>query len=529
MIPKFDNAYLQAEIKKAASDNLLLISKIEFNELSLTGHEDLSKYRIEIKDVIIHGDIRLFNKIFGWITFENVTFKADNQSIRITSCEFGLMSFVDCVFEKIEEFLFLDSHGRVNKDSAQLTFSNCNAFTIDFQLCKNFSLGFYKNKIENKIRIGNKCHLSFVYIQNHSDIYQNDISMLEINDTQLEKLLINGPGKVGNIKLLSANIAELKLSDTSVNELFIDKDFAHRRESLTNNIEKIIIEKLNVSRIIINKTIIDSISINDCFFSKDTMFKLYNSTANNVFFKNFINIGQINLTDLKIPLEGKLVIEDSDLGKAILLNCDISECELDFSASKITDMFISGTEMPKSIIGDYNKKRLVYSQIKKIYENRGDIINSLRFYSNEMNAYKHSKGWINDFPERFNVRLNFVSTNHGESWSKGLRVLLGVSFIFYTVFCILLGYRIDLTSYGIGNLPKLISYFLDFINPIHKTEDILKALLPENVSADFLSKSRSFPKPFHVFGARIVDNIGRIFISYFIYQLIQAFRRLGKK
>jgi hypothetical protein len=160
--------------------------------------------------------------------------------------------------------------------------------------------------------------------------------------------------------------------------------------------------------------------------------------------------------------------------------------------------------------------RSAYGQIKKIYENRGDAISANLFFSKEMNAYYDTLSWKADKAEIINLLFNKLSTNHGQSWRRGLASALIVGLGFYCLYLYLLGFRI--VAHGNFNVfLNLLSYFFDFINPVHKTDFIVT------------EQKYSLPDIRHMGLARMCEGISRIFIAYFIYQLIQAFRKHGKK
>lgn len=127
-----------------------------------------------------------------------------------------------------------------------------------------------------------------------------------------------------------------------------------------------------------------------------------------------------------------------------------------------------------------------------------------------MNAYAETLTWKRDFWEKADLWLNRISTNHGQSWQRGLGMTLTVSAAFFGVY--LLSLRIWPGTSFIYFL-KVWSYSLEFINPIHDAGFVAEEL--SGVSETSLS--------------RIIEGLSRIFIAYFIYQLIQAFRKHGKK
>jgi hypothetical protein len=232
--------------------------------------------------------------------------------------------------------------------------------------------------------------------------------------------------------------------------------------------------------------------------------------------------------DTDMPTQTELHIENSDLGKTTLINCDLSSFGLNFKSSKITEVFVTGTLMPQRITNvDPIQQQLGYSQIKKIYEARGDRVEANRYFAQEMEAYLTTLSWRNwsDFWEKLNLGLNKYSTYYGQSWQRGLLSTLIISGTFYALYCYSLGYRISMPSETtIDEFWNLSSYFLEFLNPIHKA-DYVAEKLNERKTIDYSWGQNHL----EVGGwSRTLEGISRIFIAYFVYQFIQAFRKHGK-
>ncbi len=220
--------------------------------------------------------------------------------------------------------------------------------------------------------------------------------------------------------------------------------------------------------------------------------------------------------------EPEIRILSSDLGKTTIVNSDLSNFRLLFYSSKITDVFIAGSKMPSRIVNDdVEQRQLGYSQIKKIYDNRGDKVQANFYLSEEMNAYYDTLNWKDNFWEKLNLFANKFSTNHGQSWSRGLLTTILVSSLFYILYCFQLGIRPtyfyvngDILYVPILFFGKVASYFIEFVNPIHKADYI----------ADEIYEKKQYVSGW----ARFTEGISRIFIAYFVYQLVQAFRKHGK-
>ncbi|MFM2267204.1 MAG: hypothetical protein RL757_645 [Bacteroidota bacterium] len=221
-----------------------------------------------------------------------------------------------------------------------------------------------------------------------------------------------------------------------------------------------------------------------------------------------------------------LMIAHADLGKISFIQCDLSKFNgFYFANSELSSVFLGGSILPSKIISSdidgYNsheQRRLLYLQLKKSYENRGDTPNALRYLSLEMNAYeqilKKEGGWRKNFGELTLLRLNKWSNNFGTSWLRGVAMTFGFAGLFLTAYCLLLGYRLgsDLKLFF-----KLGVYIFEYLNPLR--------------SFDFLQKTVEDNKPTgasHSDTARLVDYLARIVVAYLVYQTIAAFRKLGK-
>ena len=260
---------------------------------------------------------------------------------------------------------------------------------------------------------------------------------------------------------------------------------------------------------------INTLRLENVTLQEEEIIQVNGLNFNQIEFVNVLNYGNITLTavgrDETGPPTRKLTIQNSDLGKTTLIGCDFSEAEFCLESSKITEMFVTaGTKLPEKLSHQNAEQlRVGYGQLKKVYENRGDVTEANKYFARQMNAYQETLTWRKDFWEMLNLRLNRVSTNHGTNWQKGLAMTLGVSAAFFGGYLLALG----LLPGGSANyFFKVWSYFLEFINPIH--------------NADFIADELKI-KP--TSGGRFIEGLSRIFIAYFIYQLIQAFRKHGRK
>ncbi len=103
--------------------------------------------------------------------------------------------------------------------------------------------------------------------------------------------------------------------------------------------------------------------------------------------------------------------------------------------------------------------------------------------------------------------LNRYSNNHGTSYWRGIAFTFLVGWVFfYSSLLTIKGF--DYTSFEPKVFEGYVRYYFDFMNPTHKI-DYLK---PQEAGA----------------WSYLWDFLGRVFISYGIYQTVQAFRKYKK-
>jgi hypothetical protein len=270
----------------------------------------------------------------------------------------------------------------------------------------------------------------------------------------------------------------------------------------------------------------------------------------------------------------KIRITQSSLGKTEFTDCPLSEFRFEFNNSKITDCFVSGGSIPINnvhIIGaeqnslkEHEQKASFFNQFKMIFEAQGDIYHATQFqakwaeeerkylklqrkkeisdigFSSFHIAFNKIRDWIvscfkfifkplsllcrwiekTNFWKRVKIYfnptsndlitlwLNKISNLHGESYLRALAFIFISALVLYFVYL----YSINRLHFGGKFDPNLIGYFFEFINPAHRLNFIegnkTETINGLTVTADF---------------------VGRIFVSYGIYQFIAAFRKHTKK
>jgi hypothetical protein len=191
----------------------------------------------------------------------------------------------------------------------------------------------------------------------------------------------------------------------------------------------------------------------------------------------------------------------------IILNNFISVPNPD-SEEQYEDMVTYGEHIP-----DKNKRetfRIIYDQLIK----QNNKIDALKYHQLEMIAYsKELKVPLKKLRLR-KIRysdlviqgLNFISNGYGKSFSLGIVFTIAVALILFSVSTLFLN---KYYTFGTGHTFDAIRYFIEFMLPTHKI-DFMNDFNPGGW--------------FYIF-----DFLGRIFISYGIYQTVSAFRKYNKK
>jgi hypothetical protein len=233
-----------------------------------------------------------------------------------------------------------------------------------------------------------------------------------------------------------------------------------------------------------------------------------------------------------ISVHNVFQIYNSDLGKTTFMGSDFSNLFLDFQSSKITEAFISDSILPKEPLRTdlknlskqekikfFNQQRSAFSQIKKIYENRGDTVTALEYYAKEMDILNKNPAITTS--ELINLTLSKFSTNHGTNWWWGLISTIVASSILFFLFCLSIKIYPSCTGTGWSYFwdTAFPSYF-EFLNPLHKSKEIVSNL------CQMRSKEAN---PTISMGTSFVDFMSKIIITYCQFQLVQAFRKHGKK
>jgi hypothetical protein len=169
----------------------------------------------------------------------------------------------------------------------------------------------------------------------------------------------------------------------------------------------------------------------------------------------------------------------------------------------------------------HKNKRETFRILKKALQEQGNAIDALNMAALEKNAYSKQlqsemwsskKGLWRILQNQLILFLGRVSNSHGESWSRGVlfTLLIGTFFFYLSIINTQKFYfTLDPEKFDWKNFEICFNYYFEFLLPTH-TSDYLKDFQPNSFFTMW-------------------DFVGRIFVSFGIYQTVVAFRKYHSK
>ncbi len=613
----FKNAYF-TEISIDNRCNLTLdksvIKKLEYDNIN--GFEQSIEYGSivfrgsELKEISLHN-------YYGKVEFENIKIGKLKAGGNYLDVEISGAKSKNC----IRRFNFYGEFG-TNDNKRQIDISNCtlgdesnqNANTfgakniniiltnVDFisevELTQPFNTFDCDEPVKfEKLNVRN---ISKKISETSSEAILKDFNVKELclletydkvklNQLEIGSLKVNNAKKIKNLNISGCNINDFIISSNTIEslEIFSSKESSTRLRLLKfdNQIVNTYIDGYN------NSVEINRCEFQNCTVSKDLSLKFYNIKIKELSLRSFLNYGNsifLDINKTEDDSKGLLEFYNSDLGKTIFMNCNFKDFVVRFSSSKINEIFLAGTDFPPiadenyiTLSGtlDYEQKNLCYTQLKRVYESRGDSLNSAKFHEAELSVWKkeidiseneklrlkvseekkkelHILKLMEEkliygqykkmyegrgdtvkaieyfgkemdlhrtilsksggqYWERFQLSLNKFSNNFGQSWHWAVGWIAVVGLLFYMLYCLSLGFRPGNSS--AEDIQRFWKLTSYFFDFINP---IRKGEFIKLDGVDYYPISNS---------ARVIDFLWRIVITYLGYQLIQAFRKYSKK
>lgn len=461
---------------------------------------------------------RLANEDF----FVGETFNLVSQTLTITQLKSRWVAFQDCTFNcKMLEFK------SIKDDYLTLTFNNCTFnCNMTFSDCTLESLSFKNTKALKSLEINN--------LKLHDFVFSNDLGIekpelttdFTIRKNNIRFLLFEKINHIqGRLRFSGNKFGEENGSSSFYNSIITNVLFG----------KNIFLNYTSFKTVTFKSTTENSRPPGSAFefpgFYKNTFSKVSFSESNfmNIFqfencdfldttwFENCNKIenNHINFIDCKFDKYSlfdnskfhKIEISHSKfLEKASFDNFETNDFKIHQVTFAGAAYFDDLNKNNNKVIEDWDRKTL--RSIKRELVNTHNQIDYLRFKAYELKAYKKEVDKINlQWKDSLILKLGEESNNFGLDWTKGIRFILKWSFFFYVLYIIWYAYYVNDPNCN----PTIEEFFVNY----------LKFLNPFSFLKSPIEDAENYFLPFLFF------MLGKIFVSYGIYQTIQAFRKFG--
>jgi hypothetical protein len=223
---------------------------------------------------------------------------------------------------------------------------------------------------------------------------------------------------------------------------------------------------------------------------EDTKIGIHKCDLDNVRFEN-VYFGEFS----------RLSFYRSKFSNAVFMSCSFPEDYKKFAK------FTPGENVhyPENKTENFDKDQYeIFLQLKKALDATGNY-----YEGNKLLAMSHTalaKVESIATGERFILKTNWLSNNHGLSILRPFLWLFSVSIIFYLAYLWSASMLFQPTDFD----PNLIGYYFSFLDFTHRNDFLLDK---KEINGWLLA----------------IDYLNKVFLGYFIFQFISAFRKYGKK
>jgi hypothetical protein len=426
----------------------------------------------------------------------------------------------------ITEEVIIDNDYVIGNKS--VTISNC-TFDFEFQL-KDNQLNqkyFFINCVFNQRFLAANLHLKdlqFLRCTFHQYFTSKDVSirLLSFEHCQfnLQKELVIDQFEAEKLRFIKNEFnRDIQLIPRKVDLITLSGGESNSTLTLSNRGNKNIIDKLFIefnsnfkTDFLLRNLRVKYIQINGEL--KDSTLSLNNIRLQVGILKYFSNQGNVLINTLVPESDSSiLVLKGVNLGHSVISSTSFSSfSKIQISNSNLVDIVPVNIEWCESrtlkTTNSLNDRKETYRQLKLVGSKNSDISTKLLFHKYEMRAYlKTLKKQKGKFIDKFVLRTNQISNNHGLNWGIAFVWLLGLSILWYT----LVKYSIGHTVFTPELIGSEIGRFINFINPAHHFDKVF------NVEKTYSGNALLF------------DGLSRITSAYLIYQFVSAFRKYSKQ
>ena len=225
---------------------------------------------------------------------------------------------------------------------------------------------------------------------------------------------------------------------------------------------------------------------------------------------------------IHLLLNRKLVFLRSNLDNAVFKGVDfesfdqivISDSKLNNISTVNSHLPVGGGEVRSQLEEDNNtllqkasEMAEIYNQLYLAMQKQGNRKWELAYYGAYLDwESKATKHWLSKIP----LILHHQSTRYGSQWYRALGWIIGLSLILYFAYSISLGgITFGLRYLSWKSIWFHLNHYFQFLYPVRKIS--------------FIQNTQLTPL------ATFIDIFWRIVFSYLLYQMVVAFRRLGRK
>lgn len=476
------------------SDKIISLDDLIENRIEIDFPNDIITVLFDVQGLSAPLENRIFKcekLIFEHISNPEYNFKFDNCSF---DCE---VEFIGCTlneisFKNTKSIISLNINGYYNKFELKcLKFYYDKGYTIDEPKPK-LSTNFY---ISNLIISDNLLIQNIEHIQGKFEFIGN-----EVGGKGIDAITFN------NSNFYNAYFSGNNFKDkTTFENTSFKYNFQYLKSSKTvyqhtkfyNNT----FSKVSFS----NSNFIGKCSFDKCDFLSTTWFEKCKNLTNSKLgfvaceFKKYVLFDNSKINSFEIShsfFERKVSFDSFEANKMKLH-------QVSFEKVAYFDDLNKSNE---KVLENWDRKTL--RAIKRELTNSHNQIDYLRFKAYELNAFKkevdqNKLNWKDSMILYFNEDSNYF----GLDWTKGLQFIIKWSFLFYILH--LLTYIFQEKCFYL--IPKQEDFYINYI----------KFINPFSFLKPPIEKTENYFFPFSFF------ILGKIFVSYGIYQTVQAFRKFG--
>lgn len=552
-----------------------IVPKFRNQPINLTSTSPQGEKYIHVKDIIVKGAVLIKDPLLM-----NVVFSGDSRLDKLVFTKTNKGKHIDIKGSTRINHLTLDKNNsfeqlivdeNANIESILIRKSQINYFSIignsnianilfeedsqvqilhltdksviqSIQTLKNATIGAIR--CYGKTRVHN-LELDFDSSVNELSLYDevildsfstngnSSIEDLTTSHTVHVESMIFRNGKIGLLELQSESSVELIriMGATICNQLRLSDESTLYDLEITDSCY--INELLFEGGKILNKAIFYEWNTRDVSFKESgTTFPnkvlLKSVRVNNLRFDGFHINSTLQLTDVQTngSKETSLELNRSSFNKLELIGNKLETFKkITFQNSDITNTFIAQTEFPNTVTAMKSSKtenqiqqKLFFEQIKVNHQRQGNRTEAIVYQAKELNAHYGILDWKNNFWDKLTLWFNKSTTNFGTSWTKGFLALFISTIPLFTLLLwstkgVVAVWPWKMTSKDFGIYA---TQYFDFINPtsyIWKRWDFIYELEGGEIR----------------WGVKLLLLFSKVLIVTIIYQIIQAFRKFGRK